>query len=218
MLPIFPCKPLFLEAPLLKYIVSSPAVDSPRVVLFSMLSVIHCGCSFYCLFYPPNPHESPRYPDPLYKPPLPTFLSSPAPFLCLSPPPPPQSLLAQTLLFQPTAIKQCLHSSAPGNTHTCTHRSTDVLTPTQTHSVGFPRVKHRSASSSCSPPMRKTICPLSPRVSHPAWRPSRQPVTQCAVFQVHQILRPSAPRLAASGSAGNWTDLKLTLSSRWLAD
>lgn len=203
-----------------KNVSSSPAVDSPRVPPYFMLSVIRCGCSFSCLFYPPNPPWISQIPRPTYTPPLPSFLPSPALFLS-----PPLFLLLLSLLSccwhrlsssSPLLSNNvCIHP--PKAPHTHPHRSTDMLTPTQTHFEGFPRVRHRSISSLCSPPVRKIICPLSPQVSHPS--PSACQPSQSPSVLVFRYIRHSSrmPFSYASRLAGCRMDLKLTLSSRWLA-
>ena len=199
---------------------SSPAVDSPRVPLISCWAWSAVGALLAAYFILPTPHESPRYPDPLTN--L-LFPPSSPPLLFLS--------LLLLLLLLLSLLSCCWHrlsSSSPllsnnvcihppKATHTHPRRSTDMLTPTQTHFEGFPRVRHRSISSLCSPPVRKIICSLSPQVSHPslsACQPSQSPSALAFRYIRHSS---RAPYSHASRLAGCRMDLKLTLSSRWLA-
>ncbi len=173
------------------------------------------GALFTAYSILPTPHESPWYPDPLTN-----LLSPPSSLPC--------SFSLSILLLLLSCCGHRLSSSSrllsnnvcihpPKATHTHTHSFTDTLTPAQTHFEGFPRVRHWSKSSLCSSFMRKIM----------SAQPVSQSVTQSVCLsvspspcvQVCRYIRHSSrmPHSHANRSAGCWTDLKLTLSSRWLA-
>lgn len=120
----------------------------PEFSCFFMLSLIHCGCSFNCLFYPPNPPMNlPDTPTHLQTPSSQSFHPSPCLLFSLFPSSSSSSVAVGTGSLLPAHCYQTMSAFIHPGQHT--HPSTDMHTLTQTLSKlgGLPRVKHRSISS-----------------------------------------------------------------------
>lgn len=163
-------------------ITSSPITVDPPIVLLSS------ACN--PLWVLPTPHESPCYPDPLTN--LPSFPSLPFSLLLLHSDC--EHRLSSSIPLLSNNV--CIHEP---NTHN--HKSRDMLT--QTLFEGFPRVKHRSVSSLCSPPpIRKIICPQE-SVSQPVYLPVSHPV---CMFSGTSDIQAECPTAVLAGQlATAWT-------------